>query len=61
MDNNGHQVGGLYPTLVSGLCSILAWVSLKDAQLMVSLVASGVAIVSGCMAIIYYYRKIKNS
>lgn len=49
--NTGH--GGLN-LILSITCSILAWISLKDAQVIFGMVASSVAIISGIAAARYY-------
>jgi uncharacterized membrane protein len=45
-------------TLVSITSSAIAWISLRDAQMIVALVASCIAIVSGVLAALYWYYSI---
>ena len=49
--------------VVSFISAIFSFISLKDAQVIVSTIAGAVAIASGVMAIRYYYyatKKAKN-
>jgi membrane associated rhomboid family serine protease len=55
-----YSFGGFGGFLISFLSAILAWISIKDAQVIVAFCASVVAIISGVMAIRYYYFATKE-
>ena len=60
MDNGHHITDGMINTVTSIFCAVLAWISLKDAQTVVAMIASICAVVSAIMAIRYYYHATKK-
>jgi hypothetical protein len=54
-ETNGHAY-----TLLSGSSSVLAWITLHDMQVIMTLLATGVAILSGALAVYCYIQKIKS-
>lgn len=62
MDIQNNQPNPTYP-VISLISTLLAW-TLKDIQVIMGLVASIIAIISGIMAIKYYWtaiEKMKNN
>jgi hypothetical protein len=60
MDNNISHGTGVFSTALSLGASILTWITLKDAQIILAMAASVVAIASGIFAIRYYYLATKK-
>lgn len=56
----GHPVVAGSCTILSVISSAFALISIKEAQAIAGLIASGVAIVSGIMAIRYYHFQAKK-
>jgi uncharacterized membrane-anchored protein len=54
MDNNGTPGSGLVASIVSVFSGIMAWISLKDTQVIITIIAGMVGIASGIFAIRYY-------
>lgn len=56
-ENHSH---GPLPTILSLLFGTFAMITMKDAQVWVSISAGVIGFVSGCFAIRYYYLAIKE-
>lgn len=54
MDNNGTPGSGLVASIISVFSGIMAWISLKDTQVIITIIAGMVGIASGIFAIRYY-------
>ena len=54
-----HQDAGIFSSL-SVISSIIAWFALKDAQSILAIIASLIAIGSGIMAMRYYHYATKE-
>jgi hypothetical protein len=62
-NTSGESLIAVMNMAISIVSAIFAWVTLKDLQLVISMFASGIAIVSGIFAIRYYITatgKVKN-
>jgi hypothetical protein len=53
--NHYNSLKALAGAILSGMSTTLAWISLKDAQVYVTLGASAMAIISGGLAARYYW------
>lgn len=60
MEGNHSHHDGAINAGISVLCTIFAWISVKDAQTIAAFISSCIAIVSGVMAIRYYYHATKK-
>lgn len=61
--NNYHDPAWPIAAVLSITSTIIAWIGIKEAQMIVALIASMVAIASGILAGRYYWfatKKIKN-
>lgn len=61
MENSNHDYG--YPmlnTLISISGVIFAWVTMKEVQVVMTMIATGVSICTGSMAIYQFWKRIKN-
>lgn len=54
------QALAVFNTIISMASGFIAFISIKDVQAAGGLIATGIAAVSGCMAIRYYYFAIKE-
>lgn len=55
MDNTGSQAWAAFNTVLSASSGFIAFISIGDVQAVGGLIATVVAITSGCFAIRYYY------
>lgn len=58
--NSMHSLKALGSAIISGLSAIFVWISLRDAQVIVALGASGIAGISGLLASRYYWYATKE-
>lgn len=58
--NHMHSLKALGSAIISSLSAIFAWISLKDAQVIVAIIASGIAAISGLFALRYYWYATKE-
>mgnify|MGYP000843959858 FL=1 len=68
MDHQQHGEGGPISLTFTLIFGFISFITIKDAQVIVGFVASGIAIISGIMAIRYYWlagnekrRNLKNN
>lgn len=58
--NNSESITGPVSAILSVITSILAWISIKDVQVIFGIIASCAAIGSGFYAIKYYRKQLKK-
>ncbi len=67
MDTHGHHpIAALLLWLLSASCTVIGILTIRDAQVLLGMIASAIAIVSGICAAMYYReawkeKKISNS
>jgi hypothetical protein len=60
MEHTPHDFSYPISAALSLLSVVIAWISLRDAQIVIAIIASVVAIVSGLFAVRYYYYATKE-
>lgn len=55
-----NETNGTAYTLLSGSSAVFAWITIRDVQVVLALLASGVALLSGALAVYCYIQKIKS-